>query len=41
MKQLTNTERLEIAMDVLTDDQIEEYAERCKELEQDKDETHS
>ena len=33
-RQLTDTERLEIAVDILSDDQLEEYKERCEKLEQ-------
>uniref|UniRef100_A0A6M3LYP2 Uncharacterized protein n=1 Tax=viral metagenome TaxID=1070528 RepID=A0A6M3LYP2_9ZZZZ len=35
MKQLTNSERLDVAMSLLTDEQVDEYAERCAELERD------
>lgn len=34
MRQLTDTERLEIAMSLLDDEQIDTYAEQCTELEQ-------
>ena len=33
MKQLTDSERLEVAMMLLDDEQVDEYAERCAELE--------
>ena len=32
MKQLTDTERLEVAMGILTEWQVDEYAGRCYEL---------
>lgn len=35
MKQLTNTERLEVAMSLLDEHQVDEYAVRCSELERD------
>ena len=35
MKQLTDSERLEVAMSLLDEQQVDEYAERCAELEQD------
>lgn len=35
MKQLTDSERLEVAMMLLDERQVDEYAERCAELEQD------
>lgn len=35
MKQLTDAERLEVAMGILDERQVDEYADRCKELEQD------
>ena len=35
MKQLTDSERLEVAMSLLTDEQVDEYANRCAELERD------
>ena len=34
MKQLTDTERLEVAMSLLDDEQIDAYADACAELEQ-------
>jgi hypothetical protein len=34
MKQLTDAERLEVAMGILDERQVNEYAERCRELEQ-------
>jgi hypothetical protein len=33
MKQLTDTERLEVAMSLLDDEQVDAYAEQCAELE--------
>jgi len=33
MKQLTDTERLEVAMNLLDDEQVDAYAEQCAELE--------
>ena len=33
MKQLTDTERLEVAMSLLDDGQVDAYAEQCAELE--------
>ena len=33
MKQLTDTERLEVAMSLLDEHQVDEYANRCAELE--------
>ena len=33
MKQLTDTERLEVAMSLLDERQVDEYADRCNELE--------
>lgn len=33
MKQLTDTERLEVAMSLLDEHQVDEYANRCSELE--------
>jgi len=33
MKQLTDTERLEIAVDLLSERDLDEYAEQCAELE--------
>lgn len=51
MKELSDAERLEIAMSLLDDGQIDAYADACVELEQEgiplgmkpleKDETHS
>jgi len=35
MKQLTNAERLEVVMGILDERQVDEYANRCSELEQD------
>lgn len=35
MKELTDSERLEVAMNLLDDEQVDEYAQRCAELEQD------
>lgn len=35
MKQLTDTERLEVAMNLLDEYQVDEYANRCAELEHD------
>lgn len=35
MKQLTDTERLEVAMNLLDEYQVDDYANRCVELEQD------
>lgn len=35
MKQLTDAERLEVAMGMLDERQVNEYANRCAELEQD------
>jgi 3-deoxy-D-manno-octulosonate 8-phosphate phosphatase KdsC-like HAD superfamily phosphatase len=35
MKQLTDTERLEVAMSLLSERDVEIYAQRCKELELD------
>ena len=35
MKELTDAERLEVAMNLLDDEQVDEYAERCAELEHD------
>ena len=37
MKQLTDTERLKIAMGILDERQVDEYANRCAELEQDEE----
>lgn len=37
MKQLTDTERLEVAVSILDERQIDEYAERCSELEQEQE----
>ena len=34
MKQLTDTERLEVAMSILDERQVDEYAEQCRALEQ-------
>ena len=33
MKQLTDTERLEVAMTLFDDEQVDAYAEQCAELE--------
>lgn len=33
MKQLTDAERLEVAMGILDERQVNEYAEQCRELE--------
>lgn len=35
MKQLTDSERLEVAMSILSEWQVDEYAERCRVLELD------
>ena len=35
MKQLTDTERLEVALWLLDEHQVDDYANRCSELEQD------
>ena len=37
MKQLTNTERLEVAMIILDERQVAEYAAMCEALEQDRE----
>lgn len=36
MKQLTDAERLEVAMSLLDDEQVDAYAEQCSELEQER-----
>ena len=37
MKELNDSERLEVAMSLLDDEQVDAYAEQCRELEQDYD----
>ena len=36
MEYITDTDRLEVAIELLTEQQLDEYADKCKELENEK-----